>query len=905
MKKIFSNKIIINNTKLFFIIVIGVFYARLTFANEEKNIEKKTAQINEQKLDKIESLGQASKDSNSQKRQYKLEVDGDKDSKKLPKKTTLSQTKKPINTQNKKQKKIKTNKPNKISTPQSSAKVIAKISSDQSTNKMINQSSEILKNEVSPKQNLNEENKEILKNRFIEDDVEIIGIERIDARTILSLINIKNLKKNVAQTVPESLQKLYETDLFADVKIYRRSGKIFIEVKENPIISDVKFVGNDKIDDESLQNEVSLKKRAVYTKAKLQNDLKRINELYIKSGRFLTKIDPKIIVKEQNRVDIIFDINESSKAKIGKIYFIGNAEFSDKELGDEISTKQSQWWKFLSSSDSYDSDRIEFDKEILRRFYGRNGFADFIVISSAAQISPQKDKFFISFLVEEGIKYKFGEINIVNRINKFDSSVLQKKILPKKGKIYNIDLVEKSIDSFVETMSEASFAFADIEPVLKRNREEKTIDIDFVIQETPRIYINQIRIKGNNRTLDRVIRREMRLREGDPFNITKINRSKQRIENLGFFEKVDFQTKRVGESDKVDLEIEVKEKRTGELTLGIGYSTVDHLTGNVGIRENNLFGTGQELGFNVQKSYWRQNFEINYTKPYFMETNLSAGVDLFKYGMVGRNNLAYDQDSVGSTLRGNYAVTEFLSHQLRYSLSQTKIANINNLNQINIASMQGSFMSSVIGQSFFYDKRDNRIDPKKGYYLSVSQEYSGIGGDIKFIKNEASSGYYLPVYKNDIIFKLSLRGGVIDGIGQQVRSNFGYFLGGNDFRGFNFNGLGPRLKNANGNAKGGYAMGGKIYYVGSAEMRFPLGLPRELGIYGALFSENGVVKSVDKDVSGATYGIADSSLIRSSYGLSLVWSSPMGPIRLDFSKVARKEAYDVTQAFRFSFGTSF
>ncbi len=894
--KIFYNKKYINSLKIFFIISLNIFYCKLAIA--ENNTSKSSYKSNGM----VYNLAQNNPNSTNQQANKLNE------SQKNPQdKFIIGVVKKPSNSSADKMAKannenVSANKSPIIDKKINGVeqKIIAKTQKN---------SAEIIPGNPSkekPAKGKSETEKpKVLENKITIDNIEIIGLERLDAKTVLSLINTQNLKKNISQAVLESLKKLYESDLFVDVKIYRRLGKVVIEVKENPIIAEVKFVGNNKIDDEALQNEVSLKKRTIFTKAKLQNDLKRINELYIKSGRFLTKIDPKIIAKDQNRIEIIFDINESSKAKIGKIYFIGNTEFSDKELSEEVSTKQSRWWRFLSSSDSYDSDRIEFDKEILRRFYGKNGFADFIVVSSTAQINPQKDKFFISFLVEEGIKYKFGDINIINRINKFDSSTLQKKILPKKGKIYNAELIEKTIDSFVETMSEASFAFADIEPVLRRNREEKIIDIDFVIQETPRIYINQIRIKGNFRTLDEVIRREIRLREGDPYNITKINRSKQRIENLGFFEKVEFQTKRIDAGDKVDLEIEVKEKRTGELTLGIGYSTIDRITGNVGIRENNLFGSGQELGVNVQKSYWRQNFDINYTKPYFMGTNLSAGIDLFRYSMVGRNNLMYDQESNGSVIRGNYSITEFLSHQLRYSLSQTHIGNIANVSQVNLVSLQGTFLSSSVGQTFFYDKRDNRIDPKKGYYLSFSQEYSGAGGDIKYIKNDATTGVYLPIYKNDVILKMSLRGGLIDGIGQGVRSNFGYFLGGNDFRGFNFNGLGPRLKGADGNAKGGPAVGGKIYYVGSAEMRFPLGLPRELGIYGALFSENGVVKSVDKDVVGATYGIADSSLIRSSYGLSLVWSSPMGPIRLDFSKVARKEAYDVTQVFRFSFGTSF
>lgn len=745
------------------------------------------------------------------------------------------------------------------------------------------------------------------KDSAVRKTIEIRGNERIDEETIFSYLDISGLKNKSPKALQDSIKKLYESDLFLESKIYDQKGKIIIEVTENPIVSDIKIIGNKKMEDDALQSELSLKKRAIFTKAKLQNDLKRINELYLKSGRFLTKIDPKIIQKEQNRVEIIFEIFEGPKAKIGDIYFVGNEAFSDIDLLDEISTKKTKWWKFLSSSDTYDSDRTEFDKEKLRRFYGSKGYADFSTISSIAQITPEKDRFFITFLLEEGIKYNIGEINIINHVEKFDEKILEKEILIKKGKIYNSDLIEKTVDKMVEVMSEKSYAFANIEPVLKRNRDEKIIDIDFVIRETPRIYINQIRISGNSRTHDEVIRRELRIREGDAYNITKINRSKQRIENLGFFEKTEFKTKRINDNsqdgDKVDIEIEVKEKKTGELNLGIGYSTVNKITTNAGIKERNLFGTGQELGLNVQKSYSNFTSEINYTKPYFLGRAIDVGFDLFKYQLSKRNSLSYDQNSDGITFRGNYSITEFLAHQLHYSLSQQTVSNVDSTASLGLRNLQGDFLTSSVGQTFSYDRRNNRINPKNGYYLSVTQDYAGLGGDINTLKHEGSAGYYLPTFNEDFVLKFLARGGAIDGLGQDVRSNYGFFLGGNNFRGFQYAGVGPRTIR-NGSAKGGDVIGGKIYYVGTAEFMFPLGLPRELGINGILFSDNGTVKGVDQ-ISKKGTSVADSGSLRSSYGFSVAWASPLGPIRLDFSKVAKKELYDQTQNFRFSFGTTF
>jgi len=733
--------------------------------------------------------------------------------------------------------------------------------------------------------------------------IEIIvkGNERIDSETIGSYLSANHLPSK--EEIDRALKKLYESDLFIEAKIYTEGKKVIIEVKENPIVSEVKFIGNKKMEDDALQAEASLKKRSVFTKFKLQSDLKRISEIYLKSGRFLTKIEPKIIQKDQNRVEVIFDIIEGPKAQIADILFIGNAAFTDNDLLDEVSTKKSKWYKFFSSGDVYDSDRIEFDKEKLRRFYGSKGYADFAVPTSTAQILPSKDKFYITFLLEEGIKYNVGEVNIINRVEKFDEKLLDKAILSKQGKVYNSELIEKTVEKMVEIMSEKSYAFAHVEPILKRNKEHKIIDIDFVIEETQRIYIDKITIIGNTRTKDEVLRRELRMRDGDPYNITQINRSKQRLQNLGFFEKVDFHTKRIGSSDKVDLEIEVKEKKTGELNFGIGYSTVDKATANVGLKERNLMGTGQEVGVSVQRSKYSFSGDINYTRPYFAGRAIDVGVDLFKYQSDKRNTLVYSQSSDGFTMSGGYSITEFLNHQIRYSLSTQTISDVATTASFSIQSLQGSFVSSTVGQSFTYDKRDNKIDPRNGYYITLSQDYSGIGGDISNIKHTGSAGYYTPTFNDEFILKFLLRGGVVDGVGQDVRSNYSFFLGGNNFRGFEYAGLGPRTK-VNGTAVGGNAVGGNIYYVATAEMRFPLGLPKELGINGILFSDNGTLKKVDA-INRKSTDVEDSGSLRSTYGLSIAWTSPMGPIRFDFSRIAKKEQYDRTQAFRFSFGTQF
>ncbi|NBX52784.1 MAG: outer membrane protein assembly factor BamA [Proteobacteria bacterium] len=730
----------------------------------------------------------------------------------------------------------------------------------------------------------------------------ISGLERIDEATVLKYFeNLKNDK-----SLPHNLEKirknLLETEYFSSVNINLKNQTISLEVTENPIVYETKFIGNKKIDEEALISETTLKKRSIFSQSKLQSDIKRINEIYVKSGRFLSKIEPKIIKKDQNRIELIYEIEEGPKAKIGEIYFIGNNAFSDRELSERISTKKSIWWKFLSSSDMYDSDRIEFDKELLRRYYNNNGFADFTTISSMAQINRNKDNFFITFLVEEGIKYKIGEINIINHVEGFEAEILNEKLLFKSGAIYNAEAIEKTIDAMTEIMSEKSYAFANIEPILKRNQDKKIIDIDFIINETPRIFIDKIKIFGNTRTLDEVIRRELRIREGDPYNINKINRSKQRIENLGYFDKVDFNTKKIGETDLVDLEITVNEKRTGELNLGLGYSKLDGFNVNTGIRENNLFGTGQKLGFNIQKSFANLSADVNYSKPYFLGRPIDVGFEIFRINSAKRNTRVFEIDNSGFKLNASYSITEFLDHLISYSYNAQNIGNITQGSSLATQMTQGNYIYSSIENSLFYDRTDNRIDPRKGYFFSISQTYTGIGGDIHNLKHQGRASYFIPTINRDIILKLMTRGGVVQGIGEDVNIQNNFFLGGNDIRGFAFYGIGPRVQSSK-SINNNEAVGGKIYYVGTLELRFPVGLPRELGINGALFWDNGVIKGVDKSIKQRAE-IADSGKLRSSVGFSVFWASPMGPIRLDFAKILQKTKYDKSQTFNINFGTN-
>lgn len=724
--------------------------------------------------------------------------------------------------------------------------------------------------------------------------------QRINDERVKSIISDNNLRSGKILDINQSLKSLYESDLFLDVNIEKKGQNIVITLLENPIIIDIKFKNNEKIDDEILESEISLKKGGFYSKNKLKSDIKRLNDIYIKSGRFLTQIDPKIIQKKDNRIELIFDISENRKAKIAKINIIGNQNYSDQDLLDEITTKQSKWYKIFGTNDTYDSDRIEFDKEVLRRFYTNKGYADFEVISSIAQIAQTKNKFFISFLISEGIKYNFGEAKLINNIKNFDGKLLEDIIQIKRGKIYNATLVDNIIDKMIKVMSNNGYAFAHINPILERDKINNIINIKFIVSETPKIYINSINISGNNRTKDRVLRRELRINEGDPYNLTKINRSRQRLMNMGFFENVKFNSRRIS-NDQVNLDIEVSEKKTGELNFGIGYSTVDKLNANIGIKENNLFGTGQELGINSKISSYTTSNEIQYSKPWIFGREVRGGVSVFNNEVDSYNTISYDQKTKGISFSATYTVLEHITHQVSYSYQDSQI-NATNSTSLVISELIGKYSTSSIGHTISLDKRDNRMKPTNGYYISLTQNRSGIGGDIKYFKNDLTAGYYIPIINNNWVMKFLGKYGYIDGIGQDVRINDNFFLGGYNFRGFEYGGIGPRVKNNDGSY--GNPVGGKLYYIGTAELKFPTGLPKEIGINTSLFIDAGTVKMVDKTINNNAK-IIDSSSLRSSYGLSLTWSSPLGPIRLDFSKIIEQEDYDQTEGFRFSFGNYF
>ena len=728
------------------------------------------------------------------------------------------------------------------------------------------------------------------------DQVVVSGNQRIQQSTIENYMGLSRGSDVSRSDLDAAIKKLYATGFFSNITLDMEGTTLRVVLDENPSISRVAFEGNSALSDEDLEKEVTLKARSIYTRPRVQADLKRLLDVYRRNGRYSAVVTPKIITQEQNRVDLVYEISEGPEATIQNVSFIGNDSFSSSDLAKVISSSQSRWYQFLTDSDKYDPDRLQYDQELLRKFYFENGYADFKIKSAIAELSPQRDAFYLVFTVEEGEQYRFGKVDVKGNLPKGRLPDFNEDVLTKSGDIYNASDVEASIDAMVNRLGDKGFAFVDINPVLARKKEnnERIIDLTYDIKEGPRVYVERINIFGNERTLDEVIRREFRIAEGDPFSTSKLKRTEQRLNNLGFFESVEIKQQAGSAPDKAQLDVEVKEQSTGEVSFGAGFSTTDGALADIGLREKNFLGRGQELRTRALFAARRQQYDIGFTEPYFLGRELSAGFDLYKTTQDLREEASFDREATGGALRLGYALSEHWNHTLRYAYERSEITNIDANASRYIREQEGQNTTSMVGHSLAYDTRDNRFNPNKGLFFSLGQDFAGVGGDDTFIRHEVKSEYYIPVAKK-WVGMLGAQGGHIAGIGEDVRINQRFFIGSQEIRGFQNAGIGPR------DITTSDALGGNVFYAGTAELRFPLGLPEELGVSGAVF--NDVASLWDLDSTGNE--IRDTNSIRASAGVGVAWVSPFGPIRIDFAKAYLKEDYDEDELVRFSFGTRF
>ncbi|KJE37095.1 membrane protein [Thalassospira sp. HJ] len=729
-------------------------------------------------------------------------------------------------------------------------------------------------------------------------DIEVEGNNRIESATVNAYLTVAPGDSYDVQKINNSLKALFSTGLFADVSFSFNQGILRVNVVENPIINRIAFEGNQRLDDDTLGAELQLRPRVVYTRTKVQADVQRVLELYRRSGRFAATVEPKVIQLDQNRVDLAFEIDEGDATGIRKINFVGNKAFDDGELSDVIRTTESAWWKILTADDNYDPDRVTFDRELLRRFYLAAGYADFQVLSSVAELTPDRSDFFVTYTVSEGQRYQFGDINVVSQIDKIDPETLKPLVEIESGEWYNATLVDDAVDALTDSVGDQGYAFIDIRPNVQRNREAGTIDITFNIAEGPKVYVERINVVGNVRTLDEVIRREFRLVEGDAFSSSKMQRSKQRIENLNFFKSVDVKTLPGASPDQTVIEVDVEEKSTGEFSIGAGYGTDNGAFGQLGIRERNLLGKGQDLRLNFTLGSTDQQVDLSFTEPYFLDREIAAGFDVYRREEDNQDESSYDEEQTGGRLRAGFKYSEELSHSFRYTLEKNSYSDIDEDEASRLLLAEDTeFVESAIGHTLTYDERDSTISPTEGYFARLSNDLAGIGGDENYLRTRVEGGYYYPLDReHEWIFSTRGATGYIFGFDDDTRISQRFMVGGSNLRGFESAGVGPR------DIATGDALGAKMYYTGTVQMDFPLGTPDEFALTGRIFSDFGSGRDVDGARAGEIY---DTGSLRSSVGFGVGWESPFGPIGVDISQAITKEDHDKEEMFRLNFGTRF
>ncbi|SHO67119.1 Beta-barrel assembly machine subunit BamA [Pseudoxanthobacter soli DSM 19599] len=738
----------------------------------------------------------------------------------------------------------------------------------------------------------------------------VSGSSRVDSETVQAYVTIKPGRPFGAADVDESLKALYATGLFKDVKISQQGGSLVVSVVENPIINEIAFEGNKRLSSETLTGIVESKSRSVLTTARVQSDVQRIIDAYRASGRYRATVTPKIIELPQNRVNLVFEINEGDKTGVSSISFVGNHAFSDGRLRDVIRTRETGLLGWLRTTDTYDPDRLASDEEQLRQFYYNHGYADFRVVSASAELDRERNTFFITFTVDEGPLYRFGDINVESSLQSLDASRMMRVVTTRKGSVYSAADVEKSIENLTIEASKDGYAFAQVRPRGDRDYENHTISITYSLDEGPRAYIERINIRGNTRTRDYVIRREFDVVEGDAYNRVLIDRAQRRLNNLGFFKTVNITTEPGSAPDRVIVNVDVEEQSTGEISFGVGYSTTDGVIGDISLTEKNFLGRGQYVRVAVGGGSSSQNAALSFTEPYFLGRRIAAGFDLYGTKLDTTSYRNYEQKTVGGTIRFNFPITEEFNVGTYYRLDHNDVTVPNEYGQISSAIMesQGTTLTSAIGTTFTYNKLDSNLNPQDGYYAKLTQEFAGLGGDVRYYKLGIDTRYYQSIYADwGLLGMLRAQGGLIQGIGDNLNATQQLYVGGDIIRGFQDNGIGPR------DASTGDALGGKYFWAVTAEADAPMPyIPQELGLSWAVFTDAGSLWSVDKGINGAhvfpspvTVVEGDDMSVRWTAGFGVRWQSPFGPLRADFAWPIMKESFDQTEVFRLSGGTRF
>jgi outer membrane protein insertion porin family len=788
--------------------------------------------------------------------------------------------------------------------------------------------------------------------------IDVEGNRRVEADTIRAYFRVGASERLDAARIDSALKGLYATGLFQDVRITPGPNRILVTVIENPVINRVQFEGNKKAKDEQLSQEVQSKPRGTYSRSLVQSDVQRILEVYQRSGRYDVRVVPKIIELPNGRVDLVFEIDEGAKTGVAKIVFVGNNAFSRQRLLDVIKTGETNWLSFLKSNDIYDPDRVEVDRDLLRRHYLKYGYVDIRIVSATGEYDPTQKGFIVTFNIEEGDQYRFGDVDIRSNIPEVPAESLRSQLRAEPGRIYNADAVEKSAELVTVEVAKRGYPFAGARPRGDRIPEKRLVNVVFVVEEGPHTYIERINLRGNTRTRDYVVRREFDIVEGDPYNRALVDRAERRLKNLGYFKTVKITTEPGSAPDRVIIDVDLEEQSTGEFSVSGGYSTSDGIIAEVSVGERNLLGTGRVAKGSVTYGQRSRGFELSFIEPYILDTRLALGFDVFAKQQTSSQYTTYLTKTIGGDVKTGIPITENFSTQLRYTIYQQSISlptildNCNNIDPNFLTSFPtpsafasgnydsawdhagqpaqtncyqdgeaslavrkelaaGPVIASVVGYTLAYNTLDNNRAPTQGVVVEFKQDLAGAGGDVHNLKTTIDARLYDEIFP-DIVGVLRGQAGYAVGFDGTIRMLDEFQAGPAMVRGFQPAGFGPRDISQIVYGYGGTqdALGGSLYWASSLEFQtaFPF-MPKDFGMKLAVFSDAGLLW----DYRGPTYwnqtgesmNLNAANIIRSSIGAGLIWDSPFGPLRFDFAYALTKGPYDKTQIFRFGGGTRF
>jgi len=723
--------------------------------------------------------------------------------------------------------------------------------------------------------------------------IDVTGNQRLEADTVRSYIKLHAGDTFTNADLDQALKDLYASELFADAYFSgMETGDLVIHVRENPVINRIVLEGNKRIKEDKIRPEIKLAPRQIFTRSKARADVNRIIELYKRQGRYAATVEPKMVLLDQNRVDVVFEIHEGAKSRVRRINIIGNNHFKASRLRSEMATKTASLLHVFSQGTSYDPDRLAYDQQKLRQFYLTQGYADFHVVSAVAELTPDKRDFIITYVVDEGDRYKFGAPKIESAIRDLRPEALKYLVKIKAGQWYNAKTVEDTLDILNETAGTLGYAFAETDPHYDADKEKKTMTITFVLKDAPRVYVEGVNINGNTITRDKVVRREFRLAEGDAFNGFRVKRSRDRIQSLGYFQdKLEVEQKQGSAPDRVILETNLEEKSTGSLQVSAGYSSLEKFIVSAQIEQANLMGKGQEVRAGVDWSIYNKSVNLGFTEPYLFDHNIALGVDLFRRDYNSFNYVntdrrtTYDETTTGMQIRAGVPLTEFWSMALRYGLSVDNVSldkstfysaynpdgtldgtGLTHCDPVlagrYLCDSLGSRLTSSIGYSLVFDNLNDRIHPSRGANFFVSQDLAGLGGSVRYIRSTIEGHKYWNWH--GFIVSANLKGGYIQSLESakgpgvdKVRLTDRFYMGEPDFAGFDIRGIGPRVLRATYNSDGSLnlnrsqisddALGGRAMYFGKLEAQLPLGnAVKELGIRPSVFLDIGSIFGTKK-----------------------------------------------------------